>query len=74
MTTDMITHTMDIDPNISVFELFKTINFFGAKLISLNEQSSLPLPSISIEIIITWPTDSSLLDPKVLTRNSQRMV
>jgi|TARA_B110000914_G_scaffold225779_1_gene247575 hypothetical protein len=50
MTTDMITHTMDIDPNISVFELFKTINFFGAKLISLNEQSSLPLPSISIEI------------------------
>ena len=46
----MTTYTTDIDPNISVFELFKTLNFFAATLISLNEQPNLPLPSITIEI------------------------
>jgi len=46
----MITYTTDIDPNISVFELFKTLNFFAATLISLNEQPNLPLPSITIKI------------------------
>jgi len=50
---------MDFDPNISVFELFKTLNFFGAKLISLNEQPNLPLPSITIEI--TKPNLDKLL-------------
>lgn len=46
----MITYTTDIDPNISIFELFKTLNFFSATLISLNEQPNLPLPSITIKI------------------------
>ncbi len=46
----MITHTMDIDPNISIHELFKDLHFFGANFISLNEQPNLPLPSITIEI------------------------
>jgi hypothetical protein len=46
----MTTYTTDIDPNISVFDLYKTLNFFGATLISLNEQSNLPLPSITIKI------------------------
>jgi hypothetical protein len=55
----MITHTMDFDPNISVFELFKTLNFFGATLISLNEQPNLPLPSVTIEI--TKPNLDKLL-------------
>jgi hypothetical protein len=46
----MTTYTTDIDPNISVFDLYKTLNFFGATLISLNEQPNLPLPSITIKI------------------------
>ena len=46
----MTTYTTDIDPNISIFELFKTLNFFSATLISLNEQPNLPLPSITIKI------------------------
>lgn len=46
----MTTYTTDIDPNISIFELFKTLNFFAATLISLNEQPNLPLPSITIKI------------------------
>ena len=46
----MTTYTTDIDPNISVFDIFKTLNFFGATLISLNEQPNLPLPSITIKI------------------------
>ena len=46
----MITYTTDIDPNISIYEIFKTLNFFGATLISLNEQPNLPLPSITIKI------------------------
>mgnify|MGYP003651206169 FL=1 len=46
----MTTYTTDIDPNISIFDLYKTLNFFGATLISLNEQSNLPLPSITIKI------------------------
>ena len=39
----LIKHTMDIDPNISIHEIFKTLHF-------LNEQPNLPLPSITIEI------------------------
>ena len=46
----LIKHTMDIDPNISIHEIFKTLNFFAARFISLNEQPNLPLPSITIEI------------------------
>jgi hypothetical protein len=46
----MTTYTTDIDPNISIFDLYKTLNFFDATLISLNEQSNLPLPSITIKI------------------------
>jgi len=46
----MTTYTTDIDPNISVFDIFKILNFFGATLISLNEQPNLPLPSITIKI------------------------
>ncbi len=46
----LIKHTMDIDPNISIYELFKDLDFFGARFISLNEQPNLPLPSITIEI------------------------
>ena len=46
----LIKHTMDIDPNISIHELFKDLYFFGARFISLNEQPNLPLPSITIEI------------------------
>jgi len=41
---------MDIDPNISIHEIFKTLDFFAARFISLNEQPNLPLPSITIEI------------------------
>ena len=40
----LIKHTMDIDPNISSHEIFKTLNFFAARFISLNEQHKLPLP------------------------------
>ena len=46
----LIKHTMDIDPNISIYEIFKTLDFFAARFISLNEQPNLPLPSITIEI------------------------
>jgi len=46
----MTTYTTDIYPNISIFDLYKTLNFFGATLISLNEQPNLPLPSITIKI------------------------
>jgi hypothetical protein len=46
----LIKHTMDIDPNISIHEIFKTLDFFAARFISLNEQPNLPLPSITIEI------------------------
>ncbi len=46
----LIKHTMDIDPNISIHEIFKTLHFFAARFISLNEQPNLPLPSITIEI------------------------
>jgi hypothetical protein len=46
----MTTYTTDIDPNISVFDLYKTLNFFGATLISLHEHPNLPLPSITIKI------------------------
>ena len=46
----LIKHTMDIDPNISIHEIFKTLDFFAARFISLNEQPILPLPSITIEI------------------------
>ena len=30
--------------------IFKTLDFFAARFISLNEQPNLPLPSITIEI------------------------
>ena len=45
-----IEHTMDIDPNISIYELFKDLDFFGADFVSLNQQPNLPLPSITIKI------------------------
>jgi len=46
----MTTYTTDIDSSVSVSELFKTLNQFGATLVSLNEQKNLPLPSITIKI------------------------
>ena len=52
----LIKHTMDIDPNISIHEIFKTLDFFAARFISLNEQPNLPLPSITIESITVFPS------------------
>jgi hypothetical protein len=61
MTTDMITETIDFDPNISVHDLFESLHFFGANFISLNQNKSpnLPLPSITFEI-----TPSNLINLK----------
>ena len=46
----MVTHTTDIDPNISILELLHSLTYFESTLISINEQPNLPLPSITIEI------------------------
>jgi|TARA_B100000809_G_scaffold116397_1_gene114611 hypothetical protein len=46
----MVTYTTDIDPNISILELLHSLTYFESTLISLDENPSLPLPSITIEI------------------------
>ena len=44
----MITKTFDIDPNSTAWDLLAFLKQFNAKLISLNPQPNLPLPSITI--------------------------
>ena len=44
----MITKTYDIDPNTTAWDLLDFLKTFNAKLISLNPQPNLPLPSITI--------------------------
>lgn len=46
----MVTFTTDIDHNISILELLRSLTYFEATLISLDEQPNLPLPSITISI------------------------
>ena len=46
----MVTYTTDIDPNLSILELLHSLTYFESTLISLDENPSLPLPSITIEI------------------------
>ena len=46
----MVTFTTDIDPNISILELLISLTYFESTLISLDENPSLPLPSITISI------------------------
>ena len=46
----MVTFTTDIDHNISILELLRSLTYFEATLISLDEQPELPLPSITISI------------------------
>ena len=46
----MVTFTTDIDPNISILELLNSLTYFESTLISLDENPSLPLPSITISI------------------------
>ena len=45
----MITKTFDIDPNSTAWDLLAFLKQFNAKLITINPQPSLPLPSITIE-------------------------
>jgi len=44
----MITKTYDIDPNTTAWDLLDFLKTFNAKLITLNPQQNLPLPSITI--------------------------
>jgi len=46
----MVTFTTDIGHNISILELLRSLTYFEATLISLDEQPELPLPSITISI------------------------
>jgi|TARA_B100000959_G_scaffold103881_1_gene109535 hypothetical protein len=46
----MVTFTTDIDHNISILELLRSLTYFEATLISLDEQPELPLPAITISI------------------------
>ena len=48
-TTTFITKTFDIDPNASIQDLLTFLSDYQSKLISINPQNSLPVPSITIE-------------------------
>ena len=48
-TTTFITKTFDIDPNASIQDLLDFLSEYNSKLISINPQNSLPVPSITIE-------------------------
>ena len=45
----MTTKTFDIDPNASIQDLLDFLSEYNSKLISINPQNSLPVPSITIE-------------------------
>jgi hypothetical protein len=45
----MITKTFDIDPNSTAWDLLAFLKQFNAKLLTLNPQPNLPLPSITIQ-------------------------
>lgn len=58
----MITKTFDIDPNSTAWDILDFLKTFNAKLISLNPQPNLPLPSITIK----FPTKNLKLIEEIL--------
>ena len=55
--TTFITKTFDIDPNASIQDLLTFLSDYHSKLISINPQNSLPVPSITIQFPSIFESD-----------------